>query len=112
VEDDDGWQEKVDLLLADPVPVVSFTFGLPPRAVISTLRQAGTLTLQAVTSAAEAKLAEEAGVDALVVQGCDSGGASQGHKAALGTAALATGKPKRDRSGGSSTGYRKSFSHK
>lgn len=73
VEDDDSWQEKVDLLLADPVPVVSFTFGLPPKAVISALRQAGTLTLQTVTSAAEGRLAEEAGVDALVVQGCDAG---------------------------------------
>jgi NAD(P)H-dependent flavin oxidoreductase YrpB (nitropropane dioxygenase family) len=73
VEDDDGWQEKVDLLLADPVPVVSFTFGLPPKAVIGALRAAGTLTLQTVTSAAEATLAAEAGVDALVVQGWGAG---------------------------------------
>jgi len=73
VEDDDSWQEKADLLLADPVPVVSFTFGLPPKAVVSALRQAGTLTLQTVTSAAEARLAADAGVDALVVQGCDAG---------------------------------------
>jgi NAD(P)H-dependent flavin oxidoreductase YrpB (nitropropane dioxygenase family) len=73
VEDDDGWQEKVDLLLADPVPVVSFTFGLPPKAVISALRRAGTLILQTVTSAAEAGLAADAGVDALVVQGSDAG---------------------------------------
>jgi NAD(P)H-dependent flavin oxidoreductase YrpB (nitropropane dioxygenase family) len=73
VEDDDNWQQKVDLLLADPVPVVSFTFGLPPKAVVSALRRAGTLTLQTVTSAAEGKLAEEAGVDALVVQGANAG---------------------------------------
>ena len=29
VEDDDQWRAKVDLLVADPVPVVSFTFGIP-----------------------------------------------------------------------------------
>ena len=27
--DDDRWQDKLDLLLAEPVPVVSLTFGLP-----------------------------------------------------------------------------------
>ena len=31
--DDDGWPDKLDLLLADPVPVVSFTFGLPAPSV-------------------------------------------------------------------------------
>jgi NAD(P)H-dependent flavin oxidoreductase YrpB (nitropropane dioxygenase family) len=31
VEDDDGWRDKLDVLLADPVPVVSVTFG-PARA--------------------------------------------------------------------------------
>ena len=29
LEDDDQWRAKVDLLVADPVPVVSFTFGIP-----------------------------------------------------------------------------------
>src|SRR5690348_10340489 len=32
-EDDDRWQEKLDVLLAEPVPVVSFTFGVPERSV-------------------------------------------------------------------------------
>src|SRR3954470_15116460 len=27
LQDDDHWQDKLDLLLADPVPVVSLTFG-------------------------------------------------------------------------------------
>lgn len=31
-EDDDDWDAKIAALLADPVPVVSFTFGLPPSA--------------------------------------------------------------------------------
>ncbi len=31
VEDDDGWRDKLDLLIADPIPVVSVTFGLTAR---------------------------------------------------------------------------------
>ncbi|WP_230688719.1 nitronate monooxygenase [Micromonospora sp. WMMC415] len=32
LHDDDHWRDKIDLLLADPVPVASFTFGLPDPA--------------------------------------------------------------------------------
>jgi len=74
VEDDDAWQDKIDLLLADPVPVVSFTFGLPDRSTIEALRRAGSITIQTVTSADEARRAQELGVDALVVQASTAGG--------------------------------------
>ena len=76
VEDDDHWQDKLDLLLAEPVPVVSFTFGIPDRAVLAALRAAGSLLVQTVTSAAEAQLAATAGVDALAVQAIVAGGHS------------------------------------
>jgi len=76
VEDDDYWKEKIDLLVADPVPVVSFTFGVPDRSTITALRQAGTLTIQTVTSIDEARQASEAGVDVLAVQACAAGGHS------------------------------------
>ncbi|MFC7341648.1 NAD(P)H-dependent flavin oxidoreductase [Saccharopolyspora griseoalba] len=76
VEDDDHWRAKVELLLADPVPVVSFTFGLPDREVIGQLREAGTLVVQTVTSPNEAGLAAEAGAQALVVQSAAAGGHS------------------------------------
>jgi NAD(P)H-dependent flavin oxidoreductase YrpB (nitropropane dioxygenase family) len=51
VEDDDAWTGKIDLLLAGPVPVVSFTFGVPAASLIHELRRAGTVTVQTVTSA-------------------------------------------------------------
>jgi len=73
-EDDDHWADKIDLLLADPVPVVSFTFGLPDRAVITALRRAGTLVALTVTCAAEAHRAAEAGADLLVAQAAAAGG--------------------------------------
>ena len=76
VEDDDRWRDKIDLLLAGPVPIVSFTFGLPEAAVIAALRDAGSLVMQTVTSPAEARLAADAGVDALTVQASAAGGHS------------------------------------
>lgn len=74
--DDDHWAAKLDLLLADPVPAVSFTFGIPPASTVAALRRAGTLVLQTVTSPVEALAAAEAGVDALVVQAPAAGGHS------------------------------------
>jgi nitronate monooxygenase len=74
IEDDDGWADKVELLLTEPVPIASFTFGIPDPDVVRRLRQAGTLTVQTVTSADEARLAEQAGVDALAVQAHTAGG--------------------------------------
>jgi len=75
-EDDDGWSDKVDLLLADPVPVVGFTFGLPDASVIAALRRAGSVVVQTVTTAAEARAAADRGVDLLVVQATAAGGHS------------------------------------
>jgi nitronate monooxygenase len=76
VEDDDHWAGKIDALLADPVPMVSFTFGIPDRAVLAALHKAGSVLVQTVTSADEAKLAADAGVDLLAVQASVAGGHS------------------------------------
>lgn len=76
LDDNDQWPQKVDILCQDPVPVVSFTFGIPPAPQISRLRRAGTAVWATVTTAGEAAAAQEAGVDALVVQGPAAGGHS------------------------------------
>ncbi|MGH3267210.1 MAG: NAD(P)H-dependent flavin oxidoreductase [Trebonia sp.] len=76
VEDDDRWEQKLDLLRRDPVPVVSFTFGIPPAEVIASLRSRGSVVVQTVTNAAEARAATGAGVDMLAVQGSAAGGHS------------------------------------
>ncbi|MGV9350544.1 NAD(P)H-dependent flavin oxidoreductase [Streptomyces spiralis] len=76
VEDDDHWADKLDLLLSSPVPVVSFTFGLPEPSVITAFQRAGTLVVQTVTSLVEARAAAEVGVDVLVVQASAAGGHS------------------------------------
>jgi len=81
VEDDDRWRDKLDLLLADPVPVVSVTFGLPQPAEVTALRRTGSRVLVTVTTVDEARAAADVGADALVVQGSDAGGHSGTHDA-------------------------------
>ncbi|SPM27030.1 nitronate monooxygenase [Mycobacterium terramassiliense] len=76
IEDTDRFDEKITLLLDDPVPMVSFTFGIPSREVIAALRRAGTVVVQTVTTPDEAALAHEAGVDMLTVQAAAAGGHS------------------------------------
>lgn len=73
-EDTDYWAEKLDLLVTDPVPLVSFTFGLPTAEEVARLRSRGTYTVGTVTSADEARQAVAVGVDALCVQGPEAGG--------------------------------------
>ena len=75
-DDPDGWHDKLDVLRAHPVAVVSFTFGIPPAADLAALRATGAVLVQTVTSPAEASAAAEAGLDALVVQSAAAGGHS------------------------------------
>lgn len=74
VHGDDRYAEKIELLVADPVPIVSFTFGCPAGDVVAALRDAGSQIWLTVTDPAEAALAAQAGADALVVQGAEAGG--------------------------------------
>ncbi|MGE2688444.1 nitronate monooxygenase [Mycolicibacterium pulveris] len=76
VEDDDHFRAKIDLLLADPVPIASFTFGIPDTGVVRALQRVGTVVMQTVTSAQEGRAAAAAGVDMLIVQSSDAGGHS------------------------------------
>jgi nitronate monooxygenase len=72
--DDDDWQAKLALMRELRVPVVSFTFGCPPRGDIHDLQAAGCAVWVTVTRPEEAAAAAEAGADALVVQGTEAGG--------------------------------------
>ncbi|HEV7713442.1 MAG TPA: nitronate monooxygenase [Asanoa sp.] len=76
IEDDDDWRAKIDVLRAHPVPLISFTFGLPPAADVRSLRSTGAVLAQTVTSVAEARAAATAGMDVLVVQAAGAGGHS------------------------------------
>lgn len=61
-------------LLADRPRVVSFHFGLPSAERIRALRDANIVLLASATNLTEARLAEKAGVHAIVAQGYEAGG--------------------------------------
>jgi nitronate monooxygenase len=70
VEDD----AMLRAFLADKPRVVSFHFGVPSADRIKALRDAGIVLLGSATSLAEARIAEKAGVHAIVAQGYEAGG--------------------------------------
>lgn len=72
--DDDLYQDKLELVLAERVPVVSFTFGSPGKSTVDRLHTAGIEVVVTVTTPAEARQAAESGADALCVQGAEAGG--------------------------------------
>nr|WP_306302655.1 nitronate monooxygenase [Gordonia malaquae] len=71
---DDAFDAKVDVLIAERVPVVSFTFGLPDRSTVGRLHDAGIAVSSTVTSVDEARIAVDHGVDSLCAQGFAAGG--------------------------------------
>ena len=71
---DDDWRPKLELLLREHVPVVSFTFGCPDAGVIHALKEVGAEVWVTVTNPDEAEQATEAGADTLVAQGAEAGG--------------------------------------
>jgi nitronate monooxygenase len=71
--DDDDYHAKLRLLLVDPPPIVSFTFGCPAPDEVGVLQAAGSLVAITVTTPDEAVLAHEAGADCLCLQGSEAG---------------------------------------
>jgi nitronate monooxygenase len=103
--DDDGFDAKMEIVLAEPPPLVTLTFGCPSARLISELSAAGCLVAVTVTNPREAAIAATAGADALCVQGVEAGAhrgtfandgaAGQGHGlvSLIGEIARVTGLP-------------------
>jgi nitronate monooxygenase len=72
--EDDGLPAKLDLVCAQRVPVVSFTFGCPDAELVARLHEHGIAVWVTVTEVAEGLQAAGAGADALAVQGIEAGG--------------------------------------
>ncbi|MGA5793011.1 nitronate monooxygenase [Streptomyces cellulosae] len=77
---DDGYDAKLAVLLDNPVPAVSFHFGVPAREVIDSLHRVGTLTFVTATTAEEARAVERAGADVVIAQGVEAGGHQGTHR--------------------------------
>jgi nitronate monooxygenase len=72
--DDDAYRAKLDLIVRDRVPVVSFTFGCPARDTVAELHAHDIAVWVTVTDPTEAVEATDAGADALIAQGTEAGG--------------------------------------
>lgn len=65
---------QCEALLAIKPPIVSSVMGLYPPAFVARLKQAGVVWFANVSTVAEARAAEDAGADVVVVQGMEAGG--------------------------------------
>lgn len=72
--DDDLYGEKLELVCAERVAVVSFTFGCPSAGDVGRLQDAGAAVWVTVTTVEEARAAHAVGVDGLIAQGVEAGG--------------------------------------
>ena len=72
--EDDAFEEKLALVIAERLSVASFTFGCPTAAVVERLHEREIAVLVTVTDVDEALRAAACGADALVVQGFEAGG--------------------------------------
>ncbi|QKZ13767.1 NAD(P)H-dependent flavin oxidoreductase [Spirosoma sp. KUDC1026] len=69
-----SYQDQIEVLLHEQIPIVSFTFGLLEPAVVDQLKQQGSTLIGTATCVREAILLEESGVDIVVAQGVEAGG--------------------------------------
>ena len=76
--DDDDYGAKLEVLLAHPPALVSFTFGCPSMDAVRALQQQGALVAVTVTTPEEAVEAVRHGADCLCLQGAEAG-AHRGH---------------------------------
>lgn len=66
--------EQFDVILAEKVPVFSFTMGIPSLPLLQSLKKQKTVIMGTATSLDEALLLEGNGVDVVIAQGAESGG--------------------------------------
>lgn len=69
-----SFADQLQVVIEEEVPVCSFTFGLPTAAQLDSLKKKGTIVMGTATTVKEAILVENAGMDAVVVQGTEAGG--------------------------------------
>jgi nitronate monooxygenase len=86
--DDDHWDDKIELLLAEPPPVITFTFGCPDRDVVEALQERTAVGIT-VTVPEEATIAVAAGASFLCVQGHEAGA----HRGTFTNAAVPDARP-------------------
>src|SRR5882724_11022147 len=68
------FEDQVRALIDARVPVFSFIFGIPPKEILQECEAKHIVTIGTATTPEEAAALQEAGVDAIVASGVESGG--------------------------------------
>ena len=68
------FDELVNIIIEEKVSICSFTFGLPNKDIIAKLKEQSIVLIGTATTVQEAALNEQAGMDAVVMQGTEAGG--------------------------------------
>lgn len=71
-----SYKEQIEVLIKENIKIVSFTFGVLDDQSLSALKNSGTKLIGTATSATEAKLLEDKGIDLVIAQGMEAGGHS------------------------------------
>ena len=69
-----SYEEQVDILIKENIPVVSFTFGVPNDDAITDLHKNNVQLIGTATSAEEAVYLNDKGIDMITAQGIEAGG--------------------------------------
>lgn len=69
-----SYYEQIGVVIEEKVKICSFTFGCPEKEIIKRLKAESVFLIGTATTKKEALLLEEAGMDAVVVQGAEAGG--------------------------------------
>src|SRR5436853_6580548 len=68
------FEDQARVLLDANVPAFSFIYGVPPREILEECRTKGIVTIGTATTPDEAAVLQDAGVNAIVASGFESGG--------------------------------------
>ncbi len=68
------FEQQIDVILEESIAICSFAFGLPKKEIVERLKREDVFLIGTATTPEEARLVEEIGMDAVVVQGSEAGG--------------------------------------
>ena len=68
------YEEQINVIMEEKVPVCSFTFGIPSKEVVQRLKQENIVLIGTATTVQEAMANEAIGMDIVVAQGSEAGG--------------------------------------
>lgn len=72
--DEKRFNQQVDIVIKYKLPICSFSFGIPSTTIIDMLKEANVYLIGTATTIEEAIAIEKSGMDAVILQGQESGG--------------------------------------